>query len=300
MLLRRMVTLAVPVSVALIAFLHAHAIGSLVDSRLTAAGAASVAPFAEARAAENAPSSVRAKSAGPLFAHNPFDHTTTNLLPSPSAPSDDDPNVANAPPCEGVRASVAVRGEEADASLAALAVGGERLLRKRGGTFADWQVVYVAADRVWLEHDGKLCQARVFGDGRVTAAAPAPAVERSAREKDILKGIAKTGPKEFQIDRGAVERILEAQTELMRTPLVPEKEGDRVVGFRLLRVRPGSVIEALGLQTNDRLVSLNGIDITSTERMLEAYARLRTGTLDQLTIHVVRSGVPTNIDYRVR
>ena len=134
---------------------------------------------------------------------------------------------------------------------------------------ADARVVYVAADRVWLEKRGVLCQARVFGDA-APAPPPAPtaspmsgAAQPSALERELAGKIAKTGPNEFQIDRGAVDRILEAQAELMKTPLAPEKEGDRVVGFRLVRIRPGSVLAALGLETGDRLVSLNGIEVTS-------------------------------------
>jgi general secretion pathway protein C len=165
------------------------------------------------------------------------------------------------------------------------------------------QVVYVAEDRVWLSRGGVLCQARVFGkpastapDGKPVATSPA----QTPLEKELASKIAKTGPNEFQIDRGAVDRILEAQLELMKTPLAPDKVGDRVVGFRLLRVRPGSILATLGLQTGDRLVSLNGIEVTSTERMLEAYAKLQSRTIDRLTIHLVRDGKPTNIDYVIR
>ena len=47
MALRKLVSLVVPTSVAALAFLHAHAIGALVDDT---AAPASIAPFAEARA----------------------------------------------------------------------------------------------------------------------------------------------------------------------------------------------------------------------------------------------------------
>jgi general secretion pathway protein C len=304
-LLRKVVSLAVPSSVALIAFLHAHALGSLIDA--TIMPASSVAPFAEARAAAMTPTPNR--SAHPILDRNPFDHVTGPLrvggatAANTTDPTIDDPLLA--PPCEGVRATIAVQGNDPDGSLAAFDARGQRLLRRRGGEIFDMRVVYVAEDRVWLSHNNTraICQTQVFG-----APPPSPSpqaagdagLKQSALEKEVTSKIAKTGPNEYQIDRGAVDRILDAQAELMKTPLVPEKEGDRVVGFRMTKIRSGSVLSALGLENNDRLVSLNGVEVTSTERMIEAYAKLRTGTVDRFTIHVVRNGKPTNLDYLIR
>lgn len=307
MSLRTIVSLAVPTSVAVIAFLHAHAIGSLVDA---AALPSAIAPFAEARAAvSTAGGTAPARSADAILDRNAFDHLTGPLRRSEAGAAVGELDVhdpASAPPCDGVRAIASVRADDADESFAAFDVRGRRLLQKRGGELtADARVVYVAADRVWLEERGVLCQARVFSGAAPAPPAPSPSpmnggAQSSALERELAGKIAKTGPNEFQIDRGAVDRLFESHSELMKTPLAPEKEGDRVVGFRLVRIRPGSVLAALGLQTGDRLVSLNGIEVTSPERMLEAYAKLRSGTLDRLTIHVVRNGKPTNIDYVVR
>lgn len=182
MVLRRLVSLLVPASVALVGFLHARAIGSLVDAT---AAPSSIAPFARARAAAADAPSRDAKSASVILERNPFDHTTGRLVfPSDGATAADgswaDPS--SAPPCDGVRAIASVRGEEAGGSLAALDVGGRHLLRRPGGDVDDLRVVYVAADRVWLERNGALCQARVF-DGtlivRLSAQEPARAAAAS-------------------------------------------------------------------------------------------------------------------------
>lgn len=151
LLLRSIATLAVPSSVALVAFLHAHAIGSLIDA--TMMPASSVAPFAEARAAGAAPT---VRSAAPILDRNPFDHRTRSLRPN----VDDD---AIVPECDGVRATIAVHGGDQDGSLAAFVARGEHLLRRRGGDVFDMRVLYVGTDRVWLSQNGVICQTRVFG-----------------------------------------------------------------------------------------------------------------------------------------
>jgi general secretion pathway protein C len=258
----------------------------------------SIAPFAEAHAA-----GAEHRSAVPILERNVFDHATGSLLRSDVDTSDasDFGPPQSVPPCEGVRASVAVHAEDADASFAALAMSGKQVLQKRGGMLDDLRVVYVGADRVWLSRGGKLCQAKVFGSAAGAAPATAtPPMAGSPLDQAVAGKVVKTGANEYQVDRGAVDRILDAQAELMKTPIAPDKEGDRVVGLRLLRVRPGSAIAALGLESNDRLVAVNGIEVTSTEKMLEAYARLKTGTLGRLTLSLVRNGKALNLDYEVR
>ena len=287
MLRNRLVSLAVPVTVALLAFLHAQAVGALIDASLSVPGVAppaSIAAFAEARAATG--------SADSILAKNPFDHTARASLPE--ADASEDPLFA--PPCEGVRATIAMRGVTADRSLAALAVGDKRIIQKGGGEAGDYRVVYVATDRVWLQRGAHLCQAQVFAPNVVATPTVGPTTTATtALEHDIAAKVRKTGPNEYAIDRDALDRILDAQADLSRTPLVPEKDG-----FRLVRVKPGSVISTLGLTAGDRLVAVNGIEVTSMERMIEAYAKLRTGSVDRWTVTVVRNEKTVNIDYMIR
>ena len=106
---------------------------------------------------------------------------------------------------------------------------------------------------------------------------------------DIKKGIQKVGGTEFNVDRGVVDKILENQAELTRQArIVPEQENGKVVGIRLFGVRQNTPPGALGMENGDRLEKINGFDMTSPEKALEASARLRTS--DYLTVSVNRRG----------
>src|SRR5262249_54063612 len=151
-----------------------------------------------ARAASSPPTS-RGLSADPILDRNPFDHVTGPLRASDAGavlPGDADP--AAAPPCEGIRALVTVKASDEGASFAALDVRGRRVLRGSGSESEDLRVVFVGADRVWLLHDGKLCQARVFDSTPAARAEPA-ATAAGPLEKDIAGKIVRSGPNEFQI-----------------------------------------------------------------------------------------------------
>lgn len=127
----------------------------------------------------------------------------------------------------------------------------------------------------------------------------APTPETGSALSAALEGIERSGPNEFNVRRSTVDRILENQAELMRTTrIMPHEEGGRVVGVQLFGVRGNSLLGRLGMQNGDVLNRINGLEIASPDRALEAYSRLRTS--DHLQISVTRNGQPVNIDFNIR
>jgi general secretion pathway protein C len=68
--------------------------------------------------------------------------------------------------------------------------------------------------------------------------------------------------------------------------------------MRLARVTPGTLPDALGLQSYDELISVNGYRLNDPEQALMAYARLRSAERLSLALH--RGGKATEIVYFVR
>jgi general secretion pathway protein C len=96
-----------------------------------------------------------------------------------------------------------------------------------------------------------------------------------------------------------VDRILENQAELMRSArIVPEQKDGKTVGIRLFGIRSDTLLGTLGMQNGDRLEKINGYDMASPEKALEAYARLRTAS--KLTVTLSRRGNPMTIEYQIK
>jgi general secretion pathway protein C len=255
-----------------------------------------------------------ATSAEPILSRNPFDSVTgpLNLPPpvdaeAPPAPDLSDP--FHAPECDGVRVLIITASADPDWSFAALELQqdkGKSLLRRRGGEVGGRTVNFVGWDRVWLTSGNQLCQAQMFkppasADAGPAVAPPPPVAAGGASPvgAEITKGIQKVGPTEFNVDRGVVDKILENQADLMRQArIVPEQENGKIVGIRLFGVRPDTLLGTLGMENGDRLEKINGFDMTSPEKALEAYARLRTA--DHLTVSVNRRGQPLNLDFNIK
>ena len=100
------------------------------------------------------------------------------------------------------------------------------------------------------------------------------------------------------MDRSAVDALIANPAELMKIRVVPDKEGDRVVGLKISGIKPGSLLGMLGMENGDRLTSINGFEMNDPQKMLEAYSKLLRA--DHLTASVVRNGKPMNLDFSIK
>jgi general secretion pathway protein C len=316
-ILRRYFWAVIGALVAIVAFLHAQALTQIIGFfRLALDQAQLTAAPVAAHAAPTNSAAVRSLNAEPILSRNPFDSVTGPLNKVPdavvaAAPDLSDP--MNAPICEGLKVLVIAASTDPEWSFAALSSGvgadAKSVLRRKGGDVNGKTVQFISWDRVWLVSGSSLCQLEMFKppvQKEVVAAAPVDAgaapgarEQTGALDPELAKGIQKVSATEFNIDRGVVDKILENQADLMRQArIVPEQENGKMVGIRLFGVRPDTLLGVLGMENGDRLQTINGFDMTSPEKALEAYARLRTA--DQLVVQVNRRGQNTNLDYNIK
>jgi general secretion pathway protein C len=324
------------VLVGVAAFLDASGITQIIGAGLGADDKQLATPPLLSKAPPGSGSaSPHSTDAKAILDRNPFDSVTGPLHapalvasdePASLAPPPDLTDPWEAPPCEGVKVLIIAASTDPEWSFAAFSTsgssaspsaspsagekggeGGKTVLRRRGGDVEGKSVEFIGWDRVWLKSSGARCQAEMFKPGApapsASHAAPAPMPAASggatAVPPEIAKGVVKVGPTEFNVDRGVVDKILENQAELMRQArIVPEQENGKLVGIRLFGVRPDTLLGVLGMENGDRLEKINGYEMTSPEKALEAYARLRTA--DHLTVSVNRRGSDMNLDYNIK
>ncbi len=113
----------------------------------------------------------------------------------------------------------------------------------------------------------------------------------------VRPAITRVSDNEFAITRAALERL---RDPLNPRParIVPELEHGKNVGLKIYGVHPDSWMHAAGLQNGDSVRTMNGFDLTSPERALEAYASLRTA--EAIDVELVRRGTPMHLLYTVK
>jgi general secretion pathway protein C len=308
LLLQRSFPALVGAMLATAAYFQATGLVALVADTLTS-GELTSAPAAPRRPPMTELGS-HATSAAPVLTRNPFDSATGPLDGShrPDAapttpPAAGDPYVD--PDCDAARVVLIVTSDDPAWSFAAIAASGPHpQLRRAGDEIGGRSVVAIARDRVWLASDGARCQARLGSKALAPVAPPSPAAPaarpgRDALPPEIASKIRKISETEFEVDRSALDMILEKQAELLRsTRMVPMKQDGRIAGLRLTRVGPDSLLGTLGLKSGDQLRSINGFDLSDPQKALEAYAKLRAAS--DLSVAVQRGGKDATISIHIR
>jgi general secretion pathway protein C len=309
--------------VAVAAYFQAAGATQLVGSAIGAASASGALPIVAPPYRLAVPSR-EPKTGQPIIERNPFDSVTGPLNAKPAelvnqAPAGPDPNLdpLASPACEGIQVLIVTESDDPLWSVAALQGPGEPhpRMRRVGDDVGGKKVAFIGYNpreqtpAVWIESGPTVCQAMLFRTQPPVTATPAPATApppeapkpsgAPALPADIASKIQKVSDTEFNIDRSVVEKILENQAELMKSArIVPEQKDGKVVGVRMFGIRPDTLLGTLGLQNGDRLETLNGFNMASPEKALEAYARLRTAS--NLNVKVNRRGSPVSIDFHIK
>jgi general secretion pathway protein C len=132
------------------------------------------------------------------------------------------------------------------------------------------------------------------------AAAPPPAAPSGdPMMAELDKGIKKTGEHSYEVQRGTVDSLLGNMSMLSRSArIVPEIRDGKAAGFRLFSIRPDGPFAKIGLQNGDVISAINGLEMTSPDKALEVYTKLKSA--NHLSVGLERNGQKITKDYNIR
>ncbi|RKH52353.1 general secretion pathway protein GspC [Corallococcus sp. AB050B] len=170
------------------------------------------------------------------------------------------------------------------ASVHELPAGSARSLML-SDTIQGARVFAIERERILLLVDGRL----EYVDGAGTGAPALVNVQQGG--SGLGRGIRETGPDSRIVPR---EDVTEALTHLndlsMQARVVPAFKDGRPVGFKLFSIREDSFYSRLGLRNGDVLQRINGLDLDSPDKALEAFTKLRDAR--RIELQIERGGAP--------
>jgi general secretion pathway protein C len=187
------------------------------------------------------------------------------------------------------------------------AQGGYRVGDKIPGAGPVKEIHYKYVD---FENNGRVERLVLVGAAApVIGSAPTPidtpvAVASGEENKDELQaaidsGIKKIDDNNYEIDRSLVDKALANPMAIAKgARVVPSVKDGKSDGFKLYAIRQNSVYAKLGLANGDTLQAINGFDLTSAEKALEVYTKLREAS--SLDVTLSRRGKPVSIKYSIR
>ena len=101
------------------------------------------------------------------------------------------------------------------------------------------------------------------------------------------------------MQRGTVDSLLGNMAVLSRAArIVPEVRDGKAAGFRLFSVKSDGPFAKIGLQNGDVIYAINGLEMTSPEKALEIYTKLKSA--NHLAVALERNGQKITKDYNIR
>jgi general secretion pathway protein C len=292
--------------IAICAVFSARATATLIESRL-----ARVAPAAKPapRALAAAPTTFYSKQFEEILKRNIFCSTCPPILPVPKVADNGGPPVEPqpqrttlplkllavmyAPAPVDPRWSMAIIRDTDEKTAGPYAIGA----KVREATIKD-----IEETRVYLEIAGRIEYIDLIDKGpaatpAATAVAAAPSADPFMAE--LEKGVKKTGEHTYEVQRGTVDSLLGNMSVLSRSArIVPEIRDGRAAGFRLFSVRPDGPFAKIGLQNGDVISAINGLEMTSPDKALEVYTKLKSAS--HLSVGLERNGQKITKEYNIR
>jgi general secretion pathway protein C len=115
---------------------------------------------------------------------------------------------------------------------------------------------------------------------------------------DLGKDIKKTSDTNYEVGQNVVDGALQNLAGLATDArIVPAFEGGKSVGFKMFSIRPGSLYAKIGLQNGDVISRINGYEMSSPDKALEVYQKLKDSK--HVTVDLKRRGKGTVMDYNI-
>jgi len=208
-------------------------------------------------------------------------------------------------------------------SAAIFSAGATKLYQESDTIRDDAEIVAIRRENVFILRNSRIERLplldedkRKAGGGRpapgVSSAPPAalggvagPAVASAAAAggKDpmaaVREGIKKTGPEEYEIDRGMLEEQLQDLSKLSsQARIIPHYKDGKSDGFKLVGIRPGSIYSHIGIRSGDVLKRVNGESLDNPSKALALYEKLRSTS--NVTVDVERRGSNVTMTYNIK
>jgi len=112
------------------------------------------------------------------------------------------------------------------------------------------------------------------------------------------EGIRKINNNSYEVAQSEIDSTLANLNSIAtQARIVPNFQDGKANGFKLFSIRPGSLYSKIGIQNGDVVTRINGYDMSSPDKALEIYTKLKDSK--QVTVDVIRRGKPETIDYRI-
>jgi len=171
----------------------------------------------------------------------------------------------------------------------------------------------VERDKVWLTRGSEREMLEILPVGskaRVSLSPPAAGQKSAAPGAPQAAGaspsqtpgdirVERLADNRFSLDEAGLTQLSANFNQFMtQVRMVPYFEGNKPAGYRLAAIRPGTTFERLGFQGGDVLQQVNGMDLSSPEKISAIFQNLKDEK--KVSVNILRQGQKNTLTYEIR
>jgi general secretion pathway protein C len=138
----------------------------------------------------------------------------------------------------------------------------------------------------------------VAGQKSAAPGAPQAAGTSSSQTPGDIR-VERLADNRFAIDEAGVAQLSGNFNQFMtQVRMVPYFEGNTAAGYRLAAIRPGTTFERLGFQGGDILQQVNGLDLSTPEKIAAIFQNLKDEK--KVSVNILRQGQKNTLTYEIR
>ena len=129
-------------------------------------------------------------------------------------------------------------------------------------------------------------------------AAAAPASTPVDPQPGDMTGVTRISDTQYNVDRSEVEKALNNLSEVAtQARIVPNFKNGKASGFKMFSIKPGSIYAKIGLQNGDVIQKINGYEMSSPDKALEFYQKLKDASA--VSIELERRSQTMTVNYTI-
>jgi len=119
---------------------------------------------------------------------------------------------------------------------------------------------------------------------------------RQSNTAAAKQGIVAVDESRWQISKAVADNARANLNSLLQTArMIPQVDNGKTVGFKLVELNKGSLLEQIGLRVGDLIVEINQVKLDSPEKALQIFQQVREA--NNITLGLLRNGKPETFEY---
>jgi len=110
------------------------------------------------------------------------------------------------------------------------------------------------------------------------------------------QGIVAVDESRWKISKAVADNARANLNSLLQTArMIPQVRNGKTIGFKLVELEKGSLLEKIGLRVGDLIVEINQVELNSPEKALQIFQQVREA--NNITLGLMRNGQPETFEY---